>query len=556
MSDCEENIMYTANDLLSTKESEVFKVQQKRRESLYKNAFRCLSGVIGTAMLMSALLLISLIAPTAVNAYAKTTETTQPPADYYQTVEKANLEKQIDAITQYYGLCLDNYKKAKDGIGTEMTIKADIDPSIVSSMGLEGLNSIKAAVKSMQTDKKSKSEISLFTNDKEFTKLDVLVDVDKELEYILIPELSKAYLKISMNPYSEVSNQTEVPFTTKELMDLIYNNPLSEDMLNKLLKKYTTIVVEDLKDVSVINDTVTASGVNEVATKAAVQIDRKTQLNIAEKILKTAKSDNELADLYVKFKLGTKEDYTNTINEALKQITGEKSKAGSEDKALVMNVWVDADGNIIARDFTYSTDPATSILGYVSAKKDSDIGFEAWFTQNNNETFRTYGKVKEESKGVTGDIHIALNDGSSPVPDKFLIKLDNFSYTSDEYTSYMNGKFTITGNPLGGVSIAASCTGKDKQQTIIMDFAQYEKKLVSVLIDSKIIDYVDFKLPDKSSKVYDMVTQMEDYMATADIQKYLEGINKKIDVKGINAIIDQMLYPSSQIERNELDIKN
>ncbi len=555
MSDCQKNIKHSTNDLLSTNDTKLIKVQQRER-SYNKATFRCLARVFGTAMLTAALLVLSFVAPTAVKANAETTETTVTSADYYQSVEKANLEKQIDAITQYYGLCLDNYKNAKNGIGSEVTVKADIDPSIVSSMGLEGLNSVKAAIKSMQTDKKAKSEISLFTNEKEFTKLDVYVDINKELEYILIPELSKAYLKISMNPANGVSNQAPMPFTTKELMDLIYNNPLSEESLNKLLDKYTSILVEDLDDVSVINDNVTASGINEVATKAAVQITKKTQLDIAEKVLKTAKSDTELADLYVKFKLGTKQDYTNVINAALVQITEEKSKADTEDKVLVMNVWVNADGNIIARDFTYDTEPGTSFLGYVSAKKDSEIGFEAWYTPNNDEKYAMDGRLKEEGKAVTGDIHLAVNDGTSPVSDKFLIKLDNFSYTSDSYTSYMNGKFTITGNLLSGMSIAVDCTGKDKRQTMKMDFAQYEKNQVSVLIDSKIIDYKDFKLPDKSAKIYDMETQMEDYMASADIQKFLKGINKKIDVKGINAIIDQMLYPSMQMEQNQLDMKN
>jgi len=522
----------------------------KTPASYGKRIRKGLAGVLGTAMIAAALLVLSLISPSVVQASAETAtpsaigvyDGTISAKEYYQTIEKYNLEKQIDAISEFYGLYLANYKKSSEGVGAKTDVTVEISPKAAASIGLKGLKNFKASVISMQTDKKSQSVISLFTNDKQFTSLDVLTDTEKELVYILIPELSKAYLKISAN--SGYEDGAAVPFTAKELTELLNNNPLTQELLNQLLKKYTSIIVEEISDVTIANDNVTIAGVNANETRMTVKLDEKTLLSIAEKVLTAAKADKDLLDLSVKFKICKESEYVAGINEALIQIRDEKakvSKPDAEDKSLIMRVWADKEGNITGRDFSYASDAENSILGYKTAKNGSDIGIEAWYTPDKEEALKLAGKVKKDNAGVNGDIKISYEDSYTLTSQTFNIKLEDFKYIFNNSGGYFNGQLTITGDGLSGMSIVVNCSGDSSRQTLKLDFIQEEVKVVTVTIDSELLDYKDFNLPSGSAKIYYMETQIGDYIVSADIVKYLEGINQRIDVEGINTVIEQML---------------
>ncbi len=505
-----------------------------------KKSVRRLSKILGTVMIAAVLVILSLVSPAVVKASAETIEN---PAEYYQTIEKSNLEKQVDAISEFYGQYLDNYKKSAKGVGAQVTLRAELDSSIASSLGLADLKSLKATIVSMQTDKKANSLISLFTNDKEFTSLNVLIDLEKELEYILVPELSKAYLKLSMNPDYSGLDSSVMPVTTKEIMDLFNNNPLTEDLLNKLLKNYAAIAVGEMKDVSVTGESVIAGSISTDQTKITVKLDEKTLLSIAEKVLTAAKSDKDLLNLFVKFKLGTESDYDKLIQEVLNQVTVQKNnlpKDGSEE-AFYMNVWVDKDGNITGRGFSGSTDSKSSIFGYKTAKIDSQVGFTAWVNPSKEESLKLTGSVETENGAANGDAVLSYTDSDTQTSEEINIHLEDVTYAVGDLSSYINGKFVITGKSLSGMSIDVNCTGDSELQTMKMDFVQDGTKLVSVTMDTKILPYEDFELPSNTAKVYDMQTQMEDYLSSANIANYLKGINSKIDVKGINAVLEMLI---------------
>lgn len=497
-------------------------------------------SVFGTVIAVAIALLITFFSPNLIRAQA---QDTSGAVDYYKATETADLNKQIDALSKGYGSYMDNYKASAKGAGADVSIKAIFGQGLLKLLGTEDLKSIEASVLSMQTDKKSKSIISLAANDQTFTTLNMLMDTDKELAYILIPELSKAYLKLSTNPYDELSGSMAfTPFTAKQLTDFLNNNPLTEELLNKLLKKYTSIVINEVNDVTVAgSDKVIAGNVSANYTKLIVKIDEETALSIGEKVLTTAKEDKDLLNLLVAFKLCSKSEYNSRIQETLDFI--EKKKADipedgtGKEAVLTMNVYVDDKGNITGRDFSFEDNSEkinTLSFGYKTAKKDSDIGFDAWFTENGKDDFNLSGKVNAAETGVSGDITFTYNDPYSERPEDIHIKLEDVKYTADGVGGYLNGSFKLTGDSLSGLSIGAEYSGNTEQQTMKMDFDQSGEKLLSLIVKAKSIPYVDFKLPSKSAQIYDAETQITEYLSTADLNGYLKGINSNINVKAIN----------------------
>lgn len=534
MTDFEKENMDTLNGL-SLEEDKV-----KPASSQKRTTSKWLSLVLGATTIAFVSFMLAIFAPTVMNVFAQTTKT---PVEYYQSVEKSNLDKQIDELSKYYGNYLEYYKKAtKEGNGSEVTLNATLDSSIVTPMGFEGLKSIKATILSMQNANKSKSTISLYANNKKFTSLNVFGDINKEMAYILIPGLSKAYLSTSLNPnYGELTG-TKAPITTKEITALLNNNPLSKELLNKLLKQYSYIMVEEIKQVTITKGvSVTANSIINDTTKITATLDEKTLLTIAEKVLTTAKNDKDLLNLYVKSKLGTKAEYNTAIQKAIADIVKEKSALTTNDinKDIIMNVYVDGAGKITGRDFSNKSDAIS--FGYKTATKDSNVGFEVWSTQDSKEEFNIIGKATVNTKGVTGDAKITFYDSISKTSESYNIKFEDFKFTLENNGGFMNGKVTVTGGDLTVVSVVMNFNGNGKKQDMQVEIIQGGKELATINMKTKIVAYKDFKLPSKSAKIYDAEKQINEYMATADLKKYLEGVNKKIDVKGVNTLLDQMI---------------
>lgn len=512
----------------------------KNENKDFKNGLNWFQKAASAVLIAAALMLLSVFAPAAVSQAAEAVENT---TDYYQSVEKANLEKQINDFTKLYGVYLENYKMAASGLGAEATIKAEFDPGFAAAVGLKNLKSIKTTAVSRQTDKKADSILTFFTNDIELTSMKVLTDVEKEVTYLLIPELSKAYLKIPTNSSYGNSYSTAALFSAKDVMEFFNNNPLTEELLNKLLKRYTTVALGEIKNVSSMDYFMTAGGISGDQTMFTVKIDEKTLLAIAEKVLKTARTDGDLEDLLVKLKICTKEQYGLIVDAALDSIAAQKDLYSElENETLfVMRVWVDSQGNITGREFLADADSDTSILGYKTIKAGANTGIEAWFSLEEEEVLKLSGTVSEENGLNSGDLSVTITDSYMDAPLEFNIALQDVSITSTDATSYMNGKFVITSTSLPGQRIEAALYGNEIEQKIKAELIQETTKLVTVTINSKVLSYEDFDLPSDSDKVYDMETQLEAYLNETDFAGYLENINKKVDVEGINAVLEQLL---------------
>lgn len=490
------------------------------------------------AMAIMAIVLVG-ITPIVANVVAQSTST---PLEYYKTIEKSNSDKQIDKFTKSYGDYISNYKNlSTKGVGVEVSMKATIDKSIATQLGLKGLKSIKANVVSMQTGQKFKSSVSLFANDTKFTSLDFLLDNKKGLAYILIPELNKAYLKMSTNTdYGELLG-AKTSFDSNELLALIYDNSLTEELLNKLLKKYSDLIISEINNVDETKqENITAGKVTQDTTKITVKLDEKTLLAVAQKVLIAAKEDKELMDLCVEFKVCTKKEYTKSIQEQLDTIKKDQTIATTKE-ALNMNIWVDKKGNIIGREFAITVDKEETSFGYKVAKSGSDLGIEAWMKEDKDTDVKVVGNFIISTKGLTGSAKLTVKEKDEKTSETVTLKLEDVKYTGNKSSSYINGKITMTGTSMPGISIVSSCTGSKDKQNIVMKFVQDKVNVVTLSIDSKQKDYKEFSLPSKSAKIYSFEKQFEKYLAASDMNKYIKSINKKIKINSINEILNELL---------------
>ncbi|WFR57371.1 hypothetical protein QA584_27825 [Anaerocolumna sp. AGMB13025] len=525
-----------------TKETGMFTRKREAKEDRQNGSSHWLLNIVGTLMLTTVCMLLSVFSPAAVKAYAaQVASPAAISADNYQTIEKADLHKQIDKFTKAYENYVENYKKVSQGMGSELTVRSEFDPTIAAALGLPDLKSVKADMVSMQNAKKVKSIITLFTNDIKFTSLNMISDLEKQLTYLLIPELSKAYLKADpkstgLNSYGPGSN-----FTTKDFLDILNNPALTEKTLNQLLKRYADIVVSDLNDVSAMDYYMSAGGLSDQQTRYTVNVDEKVVLKIAKDVLAVASTDEELSDLFVKLNLCSKAEYTKMIAAAQNEVKEMINYVNmfEPEGLFTMRVWVDSDGTITGRDFSLATDKDNSLFGYKTVKKGEVTGMEAWISPDKETIFKLSSTTSKDNSGINGNAVITYATDKTSVEFKALIK--DLKYTSFGSGYYLNGNLVITGESLPGSTLLVAFNGNETAQKIKADFVQGTLNLISVTIDTKILPYEDFDLPSESDTVYDMTTQMDTYFNKGDFVNYLKGINSKINVQGINKLLDQMI---------------
>lgn len=540
--DMENKQTITKISLPVTKETGMFTRKREAKEDRQNGSSHWLLNIVGTLMLTTVCMLLSVFSPAAVKAYAaQVVSPAAISADNYQTIEKADLHKQIDKFTKAYENYVENYKKVSQGMGTELTVRAEFDPTIAAALGLPDLKSVKTDLLSMQNAKKAKSIITLFTNDIKFTYLNMISDLEKQLTYLLIPELSKAYLKADpkstgLNSYGPGSN-----FTTKDFLDILNNPALTEKTLNQLLKRYADIVVSDLNDVSAMDYYMSAGGLSDQQTRYTVNVDEKVVLKIAKDVLAVASTDEELSDLFVKLNLCSKAEYTKMIAAAQNEVKEMINYVNmfEPEGLFTMRVWVDSDGTITGRDFSLATDKDNSLFGYKTVKKGEVTGMEAWISPDKETIFKLSSTTSKDNSGINGNAVITYATDKTSVEFKALIK--DLKYTSFGSGYYLNGNLVITGESLPGSTLLVAFNGNETAQKIKADFVQGTLNLISVTIDTKILPYEDFDLPSESDAVYDMTTQMDTYFNKGDFVNYLKGINSKINVQGINKLLDQMI---------------
>lgn len=477
--------------------------------------------------------------PTVTNAF---TQLTMSPASYYQKVEKTNLDQQIDKFSKNYGEYLKAYQnQIKNGAGSNMNLSAKIDSSIATQAGLKGLESIQLSMNSMVKDLKSKSVLTILCNKKELTNFSFLTDMNAQEGYYLIPDLNKAYLKMTYaNLYKDEPNLNPTNFYR-----LLEKKVLSEKLLHSLSTKYLHLVVDQLDEVTETKaDKVTADGITQSYTKLTVSVNEKQSLEISKTILTKAQSDKDLENLFIKLGLFTKSEYQDVIKSELKQINTElkniANTKNNQQNNFIMHVWVNHKGNIIGREFVADS----TKIGYQKVVEGTKMGVNAWISENSIDTVRINGTLTLKTAGISGDIHI--NSKLTDVePFQITLSMKNAKYKYKDGYSSINGDFTFSSKNNSAIKVLVKTSGTGKKQTISADIMQGTVSLATIQLDSAVIPYQKFNMPSKSAKVYHLETEMDSYLESSDLTGFLKKINEKIEIDGINQILDSMIVSST-----------
>lgn len=371
-------------------------------------------------------------------------------AGSYQETEKAALNKLTDGIPETWDTYLENYKKSAAGSKSNMTLKVEdtgraligalmggTDVSWLQSISLDSNISIKDGVEAIVS--------SVLLNDNKLCDFNVYMDLANMMEYIQIPELSDSYMKAPVSSDSEENSEEAQQFLNTymtTLSDLTSVLPDSKT-LSTLLDRYGNIIIDSFEEGSSVEESVSVDGIREECTAYEGIISEKSAYTIVEKVLTTAKDDEEIKALFDQWSDDASneenqyKDFQNLITDALDDMNRD-DEGSTENEAFSSKVWVNGDGKIVGRQFgiTDGTD-TTPVFTWKAPSEGEDSALLLELAADDS-SFTFTGSGKTADGLLNGDYILAVN-GTETVD----INVENLE-TKPAKAGYYNGTFNIS----------------------------------------------------------------------------------------------------------------
>lgn len=371
-------------------------------------------------------------------------------AGSYQETEKAALNKLTDGIPETWDTYLENYKKSAAGSKSNMTLKVEdtgraligalmggTDVSWLQSISLDSNISIKDGVEAIVS--------SVLLNDNKLCDFNVYMDLANMMEYIQIPELSDSYMKAPVSSDSEENSEEAQQFLNTymtTLSDLTSVLPDSKT-LSTLLDRYGNIIIDSFEEGSSVEESVSVDGISEECTAYGGIISEKSAYTIVEKVLTTAKDDEEIKALFDQWSDDASneenqyKDFQNLITDALDDMNRD-DEGSTENEAFSSKVWVNGDGKIVGRQFgiTDGTD-TTPVFTWKAPSEGEDSALLLELAADDS-SFTFTGSGKTADGLLNGDYILAVN-GTETVD----INVENLE-TKPAKAGYYNGTFNIS----------------------------------------------------------------------------------------------------------------
>ncbi|GEM_PF-4737384 len=555
--DSQENMDYNPADSINQSfenETEPYNMDSSPYEQSYLITPDISSGrrpgpkIIAAFILIAVLLAGSVLAfanrHTLLNTFALMTKS---PLEYYYAIEKKSINKGIDTLTESYdkSLTLNKEKKAS-GAAQDVDVKLTVSPQFTDMAELTDFQSLEAKISSLSKDNNGKTAIGIFYNEQSLVTLNTFFNLETDELFVSIPELSSAYLLFSLNEIMSYYGETGYIYEdyAKEIEDVFNNDLLTPEILNSLLKKYTALMIQNIDNIKLDkNVSVTASGLNGTYNLLTSEIQEIDAYNMVIDVLNEAKIDETVKKLFAALNICEEEEYTELINNAIKELIAEEELVKESSESILMNVYVDQTGKIMGREFV-TKEEKVSGCGYYYAEKGSKIGYTVWIKEDDVNIFEFSGNGTLNADGFSGTSVLSFSEYSYNFDDytTYSVNIDIENANIVKSNSYINGKFTITSASFMGGSVIITCTADEQKQNITFQVNYGGLEAVSLDITCKEGAYEDFELPSSTnSQVYDAVTDSYSYMETADIQGFITHL-EEVAGQDLESLFNAILY--------------
>ena len=457
--------------------------------------------------------------------------TLMSPAKYWRYTEKQALKNTLPAALSFYDETAGSLSDDNNAATVEVNMKiedagSDLLWDLEDSAGADLTWFNSASIRTSAEKKKDilATETTLQLNDQDIITADITMDLEEEMLYMLIPELTeKALLESELD--SSTTRSLTRALDNEELMEAVEALPSSAE-LKKLVNRYSKIVLNNVKDVKKESDEVSKKGIEEKCTELTVKIDEDAEYDILKAIAKEASKDKDLQKLAEKLDV---EDELEDMIEEIEDLEKDRFYYGTDIK---MKVYVDHKGNIIGRKIEVAGE---DVAEYYFLTKGKNTALDCVIGEDE---VTLSGKGTRSGSKYSGTYTLMTDDNEEleiEIEDLDLLKLKK---------GYINGKFTF---PVDSVMNQYQYTSygrllSDGDMAVSMDITSGKKELaadISLLLDGEPLATFGCSvsgsgsaktLKPSSYEEYDLSdnSDMEDYIDEAEdgFEKVMDNLSK------------------------------
>jgi len=485
------------------------------------------------------------------------------PEKYYASVEKSQIKELAGSFADSYdNNVLENidFNNYSIDYGIEVELSEEARELLEGALNVDDTEAFKKMAAdffiSLKGDVLSAEASATFGKDK-LISANAVADMEKGEAYAQIPELSSKYIGVSLDEYAEdFTEQFSVMMEQNEA--LVAALPKAKTV-EKLIKRYLTIAVENVDSVKEDKGTIKVGDIEQKCTTIRVRIKEEDAYNIAKAILEEAKDDKDLHNVIAEFAVVAAEleeeeiDADEVIDMFVEEIESaldelEEIEEFDSEEEIVMNLWVDNKGEIIGREIEVNDE---TIFSYKMAQKGNKFEYKAVLVADPDydEEIIFEGSGKKNSSTLNGEF--ALKMKMDEKTSKFLevkvedykIKKANEGYIDGSFTFSISDEFLREANAGMAAAIISDYelkfdvkSGK-KDAMIAVSILDNEEMFAKLTVDAKIGSGKSAKLP-KGILVEDEEDIME-WAETIDTKKFLKKIEKSdLPVEIVESIED------------------
>ncbi len=357
-------------------------------------------------------------------------------------------------------------------------------------------------------------------------------NIEKDIFYLQIPELSDKYLDFSgvfkeMKNSDEYAEMMEQYMMFQDKMEDLRKESIDFEKLLRMFQKYLNICYDNVNDVDKSKEKMRVDGISQKCTVLEATIDDDYFYDVAKDILKELADDKEIQTILKILGDVEPEEYKKTLEEALDELDKDDFYM---DGKVKLALYLNGKSEIVGFKLDLGEEGIISLL---CPKKGNKTALEFTVEIDDEEVFVVEGSCTEKKDVLNGTYKISipeLDEGEDAVT----IKVKDFDLKAAE-KGQMKGKLelsTTAAEELENYKLVVAFESNSASRGINVSILSKNLTLATVKLKvSPKSDAVTLNPSKKEMVSIDDEDEFMNYLAEIDINKFIE---KAIDKSGLD----------------------
>jgi len=470
------------------------------------------------------------------------------PESYFKYVAEKRTDDAIESLNSSYSTAVDSLSSTSSSMSGNCSVKLEAGDELKPLMGLidpslKNLDNATISVNSSIDDTVQNMEIKANINDTDIATVKASIDIDNEIGYIQIPELSDAYIDIS-DGVAELSNNSYTSSSEyQEAVSQLQEALPDAKTTSSIIDTYINIALDNISDVSKSSKKIEAEGVSQECTALTTTLDGKYCYNTASDILDALKDDKDIKEIIESIDELDYDEFQDEIEEASERLEENEDEFDDIETEAELTLYVDGKGEVAGTEISVTSGSEEVIISSIMPKSNSKFGYEMKVGYNDSDLFKMVGNGTLKKDVMNGEFSISIGDELleevssyiSDGEDVVILEIKDLN-VKDCNEGNINGSFTFSSDKISaieGYKLTADFASTDNEASVAISVSSDGSDWAKLTITAGKGEEIETIEPSDSDKVYSISDEddLNEFIDEIDIETFVGDV---IDASGVD----------------------